>query len=376
MSGDNKICIVSTCAGRYDIRVYVKEACTLAKHGYRVELLCADGKTDEYINGVNIRSLTDHKLSKKERLKLLFCQSDFCKSILETEADIYQLHDLELFFLGLKLRRRSKKVIFDLYENWEGYVGEISWIPKIFRKLVSKSLTLCYKLFLNKFNAVLTVSPNMLENLKQYADNVVLLPNYPIIDDRKDTLDSERRDEFIYAGTVYSFSQQDLIVNSLELLPEHVKYNMVGRISDTYKERLEKLKGWSHVNFPGWITKEELDDMYRRSLAGIIVFDYSPVCCYEEGQMGSNKIFEYMQAGLPVICTDFKLWKELIIDKYKCGICVDPHDSNAIYLAMKYMLENKEEAIEMGKRGRKAVEEEFNWNVGEEDFIKLYRNLK
>ena len=42
---------------------------------------------------------------------------------------------------------------------------------------------------------------------------------------------------------------------------------------------------------------------------------------YKKGTLGNNKIFEYMYYGLPIICTDFDLWKE-IIDKYKCGIYV------------------------------------------------------
>lgn len=79
-----------------------------------------------------------------------------------------------------------------------------------------------------------------------------------------------------------------------------------------------------------------------------------------------------MIAGLPVICTDFKLWKDLIIDKYKCGICVQPRNSDAIYMAMKYLYEHQDEAKSMGERGKYAIYNEFNWEIKEKEFVNLY----
>ena len=91
--------------------------------------------------------------------------------------------------------------------------------------------------------------------------------------------------------------------------------------------------------------------------------------------MGSNKIFEYMLEGLPVICTDFSLWKSLIIDKYHCGICVSPNNKVQIKEAVSYIIHNKQEAFEMGQRARNAVLTEFNWESQEKKYISIIDSL-
>ena len=52
-----------------------------------------------------------------------------------------------------------------------------------------------------------------------------------------------------------------------------------------------------------------------------------------------NKMFEYMAIGLPVIASNFPLWREIIEDN-NCGICVDPLDSKAIRNAIQYLIDN------------------------------------
>jgi len=79
-----------------------------------------------------------------------------------------------------------------------------------------------------------------------------------------------------------------------------------------------------------------------------------------------------MEAGLPIICTDFDLWKE-IIDKYNCGIYVQPNDIEGIKNAICYLINNKKEAYEMGQNGRKAVLLEYNWETQEKEYLKIFK---
>jgi len=110
-------------------------------------------------------------------------------------------------------------------------------------------------------------------------------------------------------------------------------------------------------------------------VAGLAILDYSENTCGKLGTLGNTKLFEYMQAGLPVICSDFVLWKD-IIEEWDCGICIPPRDVIALRNAIQYMIDNPEKAKEMGKNGRQAVLEEFNWGIEEKKLISLYRKLE
>lgn len=61
-----------------------------------------------------------------------------------------------------------------------------------------------------------------------------------------------------------------------------------------------------------------------------------------------NKLFEYMAAGMAVIASDIPMWKE-IIEKYECGICVDPQNVEQICDAILFMKNNPDKVREMGK---------------------------
>ena len=81
-----------------------------------------------------------------------------------------------------------------------------------------------------------------------------------------------------------------------------------------------------------------------------------------------------MATGLPVIASDFPIWRE-IIDREQCGLLVNPGDIDEIERAMKWILDNPHEARAMGERGRKAVEQTYNWSSEASRLITLYERL-
>jgi len=66
------------------------------------------------------------------------------------------------------------------------------------------------------------------------------------------------------------------------------------------------------------------------------------------------KMFEYMSAGIPIIISNFPLWKS-IIDENQCCICVDPMNPEEISKAIKYIIGNLDVSQKMGENGRRAV---------------------
>ncbi len=148
---------------------------------------------------------------------------------------------------------------------------------------------------------------------------------------------------------------------------------MAGNGTKEYLSLLQSLPAWGgKVNYLGEIPYKEVKKIYINSIAGLDI-NYSNQA-KGQGSLGVNKIFEYMEAGIPVICSNYKLWSE-IIEENNCGICVEPHNIEEIAKAINYILNNPEEAREMGENGRKAVIEKYNWNTQEKVLIDLYKRL-
>jgi glycosyltransferase involved in cell wall biosynthesis len=82
-------------------------------------------------------------------------------------------------------------------------------------------------------------------------------------------------------------------------------------------------------------------------------------------------MFEYMSASIPIITSDFQLWREFV-ENNRCGICVNPLQPAEIAKAVKYIMEHDQESQQMGKSGRKAVQEKYNWTVEEKKLINIY----
>ena len=124
------------------------------------------------------------------------------------------------------------------------------------------------------------------------------------------------------------------------------------------------------VNYYGLVTRNEVAEILSRSKIGMVTF--LPVPNHIEAQ--PNKMFEYMSAEIPLIASDFKLWKE-IIEGYNCGICVDPENTNEISKAVNEIIADDKLAATMGKNGRNAVLNKYNWEVEKHKFIEIYSTL-
>jgi glycosyltransferase involved in cell wall biosynthesis len=85
-------------------------------------------------------------------------------------------------------------------------------------------------------------------------------------------------------------------------------------------------------------------------------------------------MYEYMSAGIPVIASDFPLWRS-IIEKESCGVCVDPLNPREIGEAINNLICNPINAQQMGINGFNAFKSHYNWNAEKDKLIKFYSLL-
>lgn len=367
-----KVCHVTVAHSATDNRIFHNEAKALVGAGYHVTIIVPNSK-NETLDGVEIVGF-DMDMNPIKRI-LIGSRLAYKKAIL-VDADIYHIHDIELFKYGVILANKGKKVIFDSHEDWQSYVYDIVWMPKFIRNLASKYIDRLYKKYLKSFDAVIAVSPHYMKKLQVHTSKVYLVTNYPKYDNnpklffsKKDYLD--RGNNLFHAGTI---SNQKIVFDAINDI-SNIEYRMAGTFSEDYKEQLRKHSSWKKVKYLGYLTKDELSRAFMDSTIAITVLHYHANVGNTVGSMGNTKFFEYMKYGLPIICTDFKLWKELAIDKYNCGICVDPDNKKQILEAIIYLNSNREIAYKMGQNAQKAYFKEFNWGTQEKVLLKVYESI-
>lgn len=87
-----------------------------------------------------------------------------------------------------------------------------------------------------------------------------------------------------------------------------------------------------------------------------------------------NKLYEYMQAGLPMIASDFPGLSE-VIEKNEIGVCVDPSNVSSITNAIDRLLQETSERVEMKRRALELAESSYTWESEFKKLRSLYNEL-
>ena len=177
----------------------------------------------------------------------------------------------------------------------------------------------------------------------------------------------------VYVGGITRLRGAIEMVRAMEYLShiKNIRLDLIGKlVPQELEKELKSMLGYRQVRFYGWKPWSEAWKHVQRAIAGLVIFHPAP----NHEKALPNKLFEYMAAGIPVIASNFPLWKN-IIEKNKCGLCVNPLDPKEIARAIEYLLTHPEEARKMGENGRRAVEKQYNWEMEAEKLLSLYEGL-
>lgn len=362
-----RVCQVTCVHDRYDSRIFQRIATSLAYAGFESYLLVVDSNGTETKDGVKIVNVCFEPKNRLQRI--LQSWKKLRKKALDIDADIYHLHDPELLPLGKWLKRHKKKVIFDSHEDYKN-ISQKKWIPRPFRKLVQKFYLFYEKKTLSLFDGVISVTPHIVDRLKTINKNTIMITNYPKLIDKYNH--SFENKIICFGGN--PFYLHETVIKALSLLNGQVKYHLVTDIKSKRFEELKNIKGFEYVIAENYMPFEQLRLVYKHSSLGVIPDAYTINTNYKEGSLGVLKLFEFMMEGMPVICTDFSLWKE-IVDKYGCGITINPYDELEMANAIKRLIDDPSLMKAMGENGRIAAEKEFNWSTQEPKLFDFYQKI-
>ena len=354
---------------RFDTRIFIKECQTLAKAGYDVSLVVADNHGDDIQSGIRIYDVgtTSNRLHR-----ILKTTKNVFQKARSLNADIYHLHDPELIPIGLKLKKLGKRVIFDSHEDFPKQILGKTYLNKTIRNALGWSLTQYEMWSCKKFDAIIAATPFIRNKFLSFDCNSIDINNFPIQEELTSDRDWSYKDKNIcYIGDISKIRGIQEMVKAMSFVTSGARLQLGGKFSEqSVAAEVKNYRGWSKVHELGFLKRKEVRDTLYRSIAGLVTLH--PTINYLDSL--PVKMFEYMSVGIPVIASNFTLWRE-IVEGNACGVCVDPFNPQAIANAIDFFVTHPKKAQEMGKNGQDAVRERYNWLNEEKKLLHLYTTI-
>lgn len=350
-----------------DIRIFVKECRALAKAGFDVAL-AAPAAPAAPRDGVRFVRLPGFDSRRDRVLRGL---RQVWRTVRAERPALVHLHDPELFVLVPLLRLTGTRVVVDLHEFLPTQVRMKLWIPGPLRPLVALLARLLLWVATRMAHAVVAVTPE----IAAFAPSrkTILLRNYPLLEEfplraTEAGASADPAPEVVYVGGITRARGAETMIEAMGRL-QHPSARLVvaGRWeSDALRAELARLPGWSRVEEAGWLDRDGIADLLARSRIGVFV-------CEDNPHLATSlpiKLFEYMAAGLPVVVSEFPVWRD-IVEGAGCGLLVGFQDPQSLADALDQLLADPAEARAMGAAGREAVQARYNWEAEQVRLLEL-----
>ncbi|MBK8492528.1 MAG: glycosyltransferase family 4 protein [Saprospirales bacterium] len=363
-----KVCHLTSVHYWSDTRILHRECASLARKGMEVHLVVANQEVEAF-PGVTIHSVQAPARNRLQRMQAV--TGAIFRKALEIDADLYHFHDPELMPVGRRLQRKGKKVIFDVHEHVPNQIRTKQYLPAFIRPLIAGMYDQYEKYMAGKMDGIVTAVDTVRDRLLPYNPLTIDINNYPEPDMLYVEEDwSKKKRDVCYVGLLNEIRGIGELLAALEE-PGDWRLTLVGYFETPELEaRMKTRPGWDRVDFVGRQSRKEVARFLAESKIGIVTFLPAP----NHNKNQPNKLFEYMAAGIPVVCSHFTRWKKIVEDA-GCGKCVDPANPKEIAHAIAELLAHPEEAQATGMRGRKAMESTYNWQTEEEKLWAFYQKV-
>ncbi len=361
---------LTSCHYAMDARILYKECKALAKAGHDVTLV-AQHERDEIIDGVKVKALP-HPKNRLRRWTAMIWR--VYREAARRNADVYHFHDPELIPVGVWLSLRGQRVIYDAHEDVPNTFPYKRYIPAFARKLLGWLAGRVELMAAPRFAGVVAATPTIAKRFYSQNANTVVVRNFPVLEEfarGPELAWDERPHLIVYVGSMFQERGFREAIAATSLLPGRLDARLAfaGLIPPGLREEVVRLPGSERAELLGILGRKEVRTLLGRARVGLVLLH--PVPNFVNAL--PVKLFEYMCAGVPVVASDFPLWRE-IVESSGCGLLVDPLDSKEIARAIEYLLTHPEKAQEMGARGRAAVKARYNWNTEERQLLALYNS--
>ncbi|WP_440602882.1 glycosyltransferase [Bacillus sp. GB_SG_008] len=295
------------------------------------------------------------------------------KSGLKKNYDLYHSNDLNTLPQGWLCAKvfRKKKLIYDSHEVQTSRTGYNSKIYGVMEK------------FFLKFTDVMIMENH---TRAKYAEDLYgfypkVIHNYPFVTqpEESDAINLHKmlnipKDEpiLLYQGGIQIGRGLDKLVQAAPMFKRGtVAFIGDGRIKPDLQKMVIELGLENKVKF---IPKVPVNELLHYTKNAYLGFQVLNNVCFNHYSASSNKLFEYMMSGVPVIACSFPEIQR-VVEKEYTGICVDSHDPVSIAEGVNYLLDHPEEREKM-KQNCFSARENYNWENEKKIFIDIYEDLQ
>lgn len=352
-----------------DNRIFQKMVLGLRAHGYRIYYVAKESTIiDESLyEGINFI-----KLKTGGKLRRLLNMFVALKKVMAIKKGIVHFHDPELIFIGVVLRMFGWKVVYDVHEDNKLGFKQKEYLPSYICTVASLLISIIEAVAQKIFYVVIA------EKAYQYRfKDAVMVLNYPAArtDIKKNVRENWDAINLIYTGSVSVDRGALKFADILKAIPEAELY-VVGRCDDLLKleiiESAEDVKDRLHLH----ISEQgrpyhEIAKFYAMNdwAYGIAVFPKTDH--YFEKEL--TKFFEYLQSGIPILCSGFPVWRELV-EGSGAGVCVDGDDVIESIRSRYEIIKDKDNWVKMSQSAFAAAEK-YTWESQLEELLNLYGRI-
>jgi glycosyltransferase involved in cell wall biosynthesis len=220
-----------------------------------------------------------------------------------------------------------------------------------------------------KFSNGYTVNQPIAEEFKKmYGVNYEVIRNITLL---KDIEFVENKEKFIlYQGAVNEGRSFETLIPAFKLINCKLIICGDGNFMQQAKQLVADNALQDKVIFKGKIKPDELSIITRQAYTGITLFENKGLSNYYS--LG-NRFFDYLHAGIPQLCVNYPLYKE-INSHLPIALLIDDLSSTNIAAQLNNLLENEVLYNEL-QQNCLTVRKTLNWQNEEKKIIQFYKNL-
>ena len=367
----------------FDGRIFHREARSLARAGYQVTLLAPAAFAREEREGVTVIGVP--RPARRWARPLAWLR--FYRLARRLRPAAVHVHDPELLLLLPLLRLglgRRVRLIYDSHEYFRDSIAVKQWIPARLRPLIARAAGWAERLLAQRADGLVLAVEGQREEYGYFRGPVAVARNLPLAGLFEGGEPHPALEvggfRLIYVGLILPQRGIDLLLEALRLLCkagiEDVHLFFLG--AETSPAYMQQMRAFARehgleerVHWLGYVQPDQLKHYLANAHAGLAPL--VPTRQYSRPFL-ATKLFEYMLAGLPIVCADQPNWRAHVKEA-GCGIVVPAGEPAAYARAIRRLRDDPAGARAMGERGRETVLAHYTWEREEERLLELYAGL-